>query len=858
VKGDLLSGPFHLQTDRSDLQNMCMLDEGSCHSALPYHPRRVWSLCTIVLLLISFAPGIILAQDRRPPPAVPYGRESVYEHWDRDTYAPGETAWFKAYVMSGHEYSTQSTVLYTDLLDPSLRLLKRVLSPLFNGRAAGQIELPDTLGAGIYIIRAFTAGMAGQSPHPFFEKTLRITGPVMPGRMTGKMLPATRLQVGFYPESGTLLAGQQNTVAFRASADGGRPASLRGTLVDDSGVTVVQVHTYCMGRGRFTFVPAQGRRYSLKIDTLDADYGFPLPLPVSRGTLLKVAPHAEGFVFELIDNSTDEERLPAALVGRMQGRTVFRVEIPAGKRNLRGLIRTDPETIREGILTFSLLNRDGMPLADRLVFVRRPESRVEAELKWDSVSFTPGGVNRFSVTLKEPVTAGLSVSVSDAASDPVPDEHASILSHMLLRADLPGVVEDPDWYFTADADSAATGLDLLMMTNGWSAYEWKKTETASAPAAQIPDPKYISVSGVVQDPGASLKAPGSRIMMVMTGSTFGKRVEYADLDAGGRFRIDSLLFFGKANLTFVDISSKKSRPLKVILTSPQPDSVPLRAVSGGWRPGQIPGYAWEPVKGQEAATRTGLSDTVRSLKEVIVGAKRKTPSQRLNEQYASGMFADGESRLIDLVNGTDILVQQNIFEYLKFRVPGLQVAEPNTEVGSMPALGEDPFNDPSGYRLYYRQQPTISSLGNIPMAIYLNEVQTSTSVIATIPANQIVMLKLFSSFAAAPGGGAGGALAIYTKDPTFTGDLKQPPPIEYRGFTVIKTYPTADIEKMPAGGTDMRKTLVWMPDLIITDGKGPVPVRFRDADGVKSFRIRIQGMTADGRFISIERSLSGK
>jgi hypothetical protein len=63
---------------------------------------------------------------------------------------------------------------------------------------------------------------------------------------------------------------------------------------------------------------------------------------------------------------------------------------------------------------------------------------------------------------------------------------------------------------------------------------------------------------------------------------------------------------------------------------------------------------------------------------------------------------------------------------------------------------------------------------------------------------------------------------------------------------------------MPAGGTDMRKTLVWMPDLIITDGKGPVPVRFRDADGVKSFRIRIQGMTADGRFISIERSLSGK
>jgi hypothetical protein len=91
------------------------------------------------------------------------------------------------------------------------------------------------------------------------------------------------------------------------------------------------------------------------------------------------------------------------------------------------------------------------------------------------------------------------------------------------------------------------------------------------------------------------------------------------------------------------------------------------------------------------------------------------------------------------------------------------VVDPNYENSGMPSL--DPFDDPSGYRIYYRQQPTISSLGNAPMAIYLNEVQINPTVLATVPANDIVMIKVFSNFALAPGGGAGGALAIYTKRP---------------------------------------------------------------------------------------------
>ena len=158
-----------------------------------------------------------------------------------------------------------------------------------------------------------------------------------------------------------------------------------------------------------------------------------------------------------------------------------------------------------------------------------------------------------------------------------------------------------------------------------------------------------------------------------------------------------------------------------------------------------------------------VMDSIKSMNEVVVRSKKKSATEELNDFYSKGFFSSGETKIIDLVNGPDKIVHENIIEFLKFKVPGLSVVDPNYENAPMPSM--DPFDDPSGYRIYYRQQATISSLGNAPMAIYLNEVQISPTVLATVPANDIVMIKVFSSFAMAPGGGAGGALAIYTKKP---------------------------------------------------------------------------------------------
>ena len=797
-------------------------------------------------LLISLTSSASLAFAQTRPP------EAVYVHWDRDVYAAGTTAWFKAYVVSDHAFSSLSTVLHVRLSAPSGAPVVHSTLPLVGGTAYGQIALPDTLRTGFYLIQAFTPGMLGLQNVTVYERRFLIAG-------MGPLIPTTRspapsvLQVRLFPESGRLLTGVPNRVAFHGRVSDGMGRDFRGRIVDDTGLEVAEVASFRDGRGSFVLNPQKGRAYNLEVDSEDKAYSFPLPSHESDVVAFGVEAHPEGFVFTLHDRTPAVERRAASVIGEMQGRTVFRVEVPADRRDVRAVIRTDSETIRSGILTFRVLNTDGMPLAERKVFVDQPGSEVEADIVWDTLDYSPRSTNRFTLKSAKPLDGAFSLSVHDGAPDPLGGYPSSMKADLLLKPSLPGWFgEDAGWYFTAGKDSATKGLDLLLLTEGWSRIDWNRKAAKENSQSANPDPGFIEVSGVLDEP---VKSSPRRIMMLMEGPAFGRRTEFADVDARGRFRIDSLLFFGDANLSFFDPSVKKGKPLKVTLSSTpvgatmSSSKVPSRFSMAG------------AVNGDSDASTLPLErppgryDSSVAMKEIVVSARAKTPAQRLNEKYAKGFFEDGEERLLDLTDPGEQPVQLNIFEYLKFRVPGIQVMDPNYEVASMPGLGDDPFNDPQGYRVFYRQQPSVSSLGNIPMAVYLNEVQTSTNVVATIPANQFVMVKVFSTFAPAPGGGAGGALALYTRDPSFVADGRSVAPVRYKGFDIVREFPDADprLSAAASKGTDDRRTFLWRPNLRLESGSATF--RFLSNDRPSRYRISLRGMTSDGRMLSVDRTV---
>ena len=393
-----------------------------------------------------------------------------------------------------------------------------------------------------------------------------------------------RINMAFSPEGGKLITGESCVVGFKATNARGEPITIRCKIVDDKKNIYGEAIAFHEGRGSFEILPEEGYQYFLTIATDSTEQIFPLPRHTAKGLALKMSPHPQGFQFELANHASGVEEQPAAIVGEMNGRPVFRIEVPSGKQYFRGLISTASASILSGIMKVLVLNKENKVLAERLVFVHRP-------------------IEKLQVTK------------------------------------IDGLLIEANWYVQTTEDSAKQALDLQMLTRDFK-------------------------PGLIQ------------------------------------------LLSGNAPM---------------------------------------------------------VMDSIKSMNEVVVRSKKRSATEEMNDFYSKGFFSSGETRIIDLVNGPDKIVHENIFEFLKFKVPGLSVVDPNYENSSMPSL--DPFDDPSGYRIYYRQQATISSLGNAPMAIYLNEVQISPSVLATVPANDIVLIKVFSNFAPAPGGGAGGALAIYTKKP---------------------------------------------------------------------------------------------
>jgi uncharacterized protein YfaS (alpha-2-macroglobulin family) len=102
--------------------------------------------------------------------------EKVHLHLDRQLYFPGDTIWFKAYVVAGdqHQLSALSRILYAELIGPGDTLIRRLTLGLDTGLASGDLELPYNAAPGSYRIRAYTNWMQNAGPEYFYDQAIAV------------------------------------------------------------------------------------------------------------------------------------------------------------------------------------------------------------------------------------------------------------------------------------------------------------------------------------------------------------------------------------------------------------------------------------------------------------------------------------------------------------------------------------------------------------------------------------------------------------------------------------------------------------------------------------------------------------
>ncbi|HSO77626.1 MAG TPA: hypothetical protein VLQ76_03595, partial [Bacteroidales bacterium] len=117
--------------------------------------------------------------------------EELYIRTDRDVYIAGEQVFMKVYCLKGvvHTPSYLSRVVYVSLLDSLNNPVVQVKLGIPGSSGSGQLQLPDTLRSGNYIISASTHWMKNFSPDLFSYCRISVINPFQPLDNAGIILP---------------------------------------------------------------------------------------------------------------------------------------------------------------------------------------------------------------------------------------------------------------------------------------------------------------------------------------------------------------------------------------------------------------------------------------------------------------------------------------------------------------------------------------------------------------------------------------------------------------------------------------------------------------------------------------------
>jgi hypothetical protein len=299
-----------------------------------------------------------------------------------------------------------------------------------------------------------------------------------------------KLDVQFFPEGGDLVAGLENRVYFQVRNTLGKPADLKGHVVDAATKTVVDsVQTLTdaerpgvnQGLGMFKLTPAAGNKYELKIDSpagMEGVYALPevkndgVVLSISKGVTTAKEP-----IGAFVSNAGAERRL---LVGAYcRGRLLDHASISV-RKNETLQVRLNPTVGAGGVYRVTVFEERGkdqqrnlVPVAERLVY-RQPAEQLLLTAKPDKNVYVPGD----KVTLKfstlneqeKPAPAIWMVGVVNTSILRMADEktHRSMPTHFLMTSEVknPEDLEYAD-FLVGSHDKASAALDLLLGTQGW-------------------------------------------------------------------------------------------------------------------------------------------------------------------------------------------------------------------------------------------------------------------------------------------------------------------------------------------------------------------------------------------------------
>ncbi len=763
-----------------------------------------------------------------------YPQEKIYMQLDKPYYNTGETIWFKAYITGESGPVTISKTMYAELVNGNGTILQRKTMPILQSGAASHFDLADSNYNSKLYIRAYTSWMLNFDSSLLYMKPVTVVN----AKPAAKKTPAAKsFTLSLFPEGGDLVENINCVVAFKTNDQEGNPFPVAGNIADSKGKVICPFTSLHDGMGFFSITALPGEKYkAVWKDKTGATHETFLPAAKTTGVTLHVTNNGGQVSYSITrPEAADDVFKSYAVVAQMHQQIMYAAKLNM-QRKLQVTAPIVTDSMPDGVMQITVFNAAQVPVAERVVFVNNNNYYFATDLHAVEKNITKHGKNVLQVDVGGNYLSNLSIAVTDAAFDAVGNNKESIFSELLLSSDLKGYVYNPAYYFSSDEDSVKQHLDLVMMTNGWRRFKWEDLLAGKWPATVHQPDNYLAIKGNVY--GLSkmqLKNKDLTGILKTSAGNSGNSFFTIPVAEDGSFNLTGFYFFDTARLHY-QFNNDKEKILtgsasfafnNGLAKSPPPYNNLLAALYATAKPDtnlllkgiQLSGLYRSQLDMQKS----------KLLQGVTVTSKQKPLSEKLDEQYTSGLFKGGDARVFATEDDPFAQSAMSILDYLRGRVGGLQIST--------------------------NGQPSVTRRGS-NTSLFLDEMTVDIDMLQSTPMSNVAMIKVFDPpFFGATGGGAGGAVAVYTKKGSSNNaSIKGLNSVTLYGYSALKQFYMPDYEKTNGDDIkDYRTTLYWNPFILMDAKKRRVTIPFFNNDNCKKIRVIIEGINETGQLTREEK-----
>lgn len=750
-------------------------------------------------------------------------REIIFLHTNKTHFLNNEQLGFKAYIIDKHSRkpAVETANLYVQLVDDENNVLKEQLLQVKKGMAHGTFLLDSLFKPKDYILKAFTNWSRNFDEPNTYEQVIRVVdGNSFDTGISSN--PAKELNVIFQPEGGNFVANTLNSLGIKVIDGNGLGVSnLQCKLLDENDEVLKEFRLNDKGLSKILVTPRNDLWFRLIVEHQNKEYSYNLPRAKDDGLTL-ILTNRKNKV--LVNLRTNEAFLPQVKKHQYRlavhnGIKLKLVELPKFE-DVEIAHNIPKNTLFSGINILTIFDETNLPIAERIYFnndnvtintfdeytTKVIGDSIEINLNYNNVN----ELGNLSVSML-PET-----SISSRA-------HHNIQSFNVFSPHLLKGVENANAHLV-DVTLDDKDLDIALLNQGWSAYNWANI------IHFLPKPEFEFEKGISAT--ITMKRNKTRNFIAFPHQGIELR-RFNSLDTEAIFTTDSLFPYQDDKLRISELSKKGDFNQPYIDGEIEflPIEIPsMKSLSKA--------LGYKRNKGDQVEVTSDvlefalrLDEKTIELEEVVV-SENKVEDLRLKNLID---FSFGNVTIFD-----DKLRKRwpDVFSFLRMQ-PGFKVLTtgPNETV-------------------------ILNILPNVPLpSIYLDGAPLQSpilklndlSLLEGLRTTDIDYIEVNRSGLGEGVRGAGGAIRIFRRT-DYSDDFE---PYKYSDFEYPLTFSKPDRYSVPVYNSyDHPKyfkygVVGWFANLALGEN-GEVKFKIPKI-GLDTIKLNIQGVLANGEFISEER-----